>query len=65
MPELNENVEPKVITKKQFEDAYNQVAEEMMNDDKLQGMNKLIVPLLGSRLADKMKKILFDNKEEN
>lgn len=55
---------PQTITEEEFKKAYDLVLDEMMNDEKLKGINKLFVPLLGSIFADKMKVILFDNKEE-
>lgn len=57
-------VKPEAITREQFKKANKQVIDEMMNDDKLQGMSKLLIPLTGSMFADKMEKILFGEEKK-
>ena len=53
------------ISELEFDGAMQQVTKEMVEDPKLEGIAKLMIPLTGSMFADKMKKILFpkENKE--
>ena len=52
-------MEEKKITVEEFDGAVKQVMSNMIDDDKLQGMSKLIVPLVGTIFAKDMRKILF------
>ena len=57
--------EEKRITKEEFDNAVKQVMEELVKDEELEGMAKLMIPMTGAMFASKMKTILFkDNKEE-
>lgn len=54
------------ISADEFDEAVKAVMGDLVNDDDLKGEMKLIVPLMGSVFASKMRTILFeDNKGEN
>lgn len=57
-------MEEKRISVKEFDDAVVKVMESMVEDEKITGMAKLMIPLTGGMFASKMKKILFENNEE-
>lgn len=61
---IGQAFKPDAITREQFNEAYMQVIDEMMNDPQLTGMKKLIVPLTGSVFAYKMEVILFGEEKE-
>ena len=54
----------KSITEEEFDKAIKTVIDEMMNDEELEGMLKVIVPLAGSSFAILISKNLFGESEE-
>lgn len=53
-----------LINEAEFDAAKDKVVDDMMNDPKLEGMAKLLIPMTGITFAAKMKEILFhENKE--
>jgi len=53
----------KTITKAEFDKAFAAVTEKMVNDDKLEGMAKFLVPMTGTMFAKEMREILFPEDE--
>lgn len=58
-------MEEKEITTAEFDDVVQAVTKETMSDPNLEGMSKLIVPLVGTIFASKMRKILFDENKND
>ena len=59
------DMEEKRITEEQFDKAVEDAMEAFIDDEKLEGTAKLMVPLTGAMFANKMKEFLFgENKEE-
>lgn len=63
LQEQAQDMSEKKIILQEFDKAVEQVMDEMMNDEKITGMTKFLIPLTGVVFADHMKKILFG--EEN
>lgn len=58
-------MEEKRITREEFDDAIKKTMESMMEDENIEGMAKMMIPLTGMIFAKKMEDILFgENKEE-
>ena len=53
-----------MINEAEFDAAREKVMEELMNDPKIDGMAKLLVPMTGVMFATKMKEILFPEKNK-
>ncbi len=54
-----------MVTAEEFDAAVKQVIHEQVNDPKLDGMGKLLIPLTGTIFASDVRKILFGTTEEN
>lgn len=52
------------ISEADYKEAVHKAIDEQMKDEKLEGMAKLFIPLVGSLFANIVAKYLF-NKEEN
>ena len=57
-------MEEKRISKQQFEAAMDKVMSDMLKDEKLSGMSKLLVPLMGTKFAIDMIAILFPDEQD-
>lgn len=53
-----------LINKAEFDKAKEKVADEFLNDPRLEGMSKMLMPLTGLTFAGKMEEILFPNTTE-
>lgn len=53
----------KAITKAEFDKAVVAATEKMVNDDKLEGMAKFLVPMTGTMFAKEIRDILFAENE--
>ena len=56
-------MEEKRITKAEFDAAVVATTDKMVNDERLEGMSKFIVPLTGTMFAKEMRDILFPDDE--
>lgn len=56
-------MEEKKITKDEFDKAVAAVSEKMVNNDKLEGMARFLVPMTGTMFAKDMRDILFPEDE--
>lgn len=55
--------EEKRITREEFKAAVHAAAEDIVNDPKAEGMEKLMIPLTGMMFVAKMEEILFGKEE--
>ena len=56
--------EEKRISREEFDIAVKKVIEEMMKDEELEGMAKLMIPLIVSMFSSKVISILFKESED-
>lgn len=52
------------ITREDFKEAIVRAMENIINDDKVEGMAKFAIPLAGNMFAREMETILFGEEEE-
>ena len=62
---MESSAKKKMVTAEEFDAAVKQVIHEQVNDPKLDGMGKLLIPLTGTIFASDVRKILFGTTEEN
>ena len=55
--------EEKRINREEFQAAVHAAVENIMNDPKIEGMGKILVPMVGMTFAGQMEEILFGKKE--
>ena len=55
--------EEKRICREEFEQAVRAAAEKLIADPKVEGMSKMMIPLMGTVFARTMEEILFGKKE--
>lgn len=55
--------EEKRITREEFETAVHLSVEKLVNDPKVEGMAKFLIPTIGMTFAFQMKEILFGKEE--
>lgn len=56
-------MEEKKISKVEFDKAVKQAIHEQVNDPNIEGMGKLLIPMMGMLLATKVKEILFGKED--
>ncbi|MBR6271374.1 MAG: hypothetical protein IKR26_04400 [Lachnospiraceae bacterium] len=58
-------MEEKRISEQEFDEAVQQVMEDMANDPEFDGTAKFLIPLTGMIFAREMKRILFEKEATN
>ena len=53
----------KKISKVEFDEAVKQAIHEQVNDPDIEGMGKLLIPMMGMLFASKVKEILFGKED--
>ena len=53
------------ITKEQFDNAVVETMNELVDDPRIEGMSKLLIPLTGMALAGHMREKLFGKPDDN
>lgn len=56
-------MEEKKISKVEFDKAVKQVIHEQVNDPNIEGMGKLLIPMMGMLFVTKVKEILFGKED--
>jgi hypothetical protein len=56
-------MEEKKISKVEFDEAVKQAIREQVNDPDIEGMGKLLIPMMGMLFASKVKEILFGKED--
>lgn len=58
-----EEKKKKKISKVEFDEAVKQAIHEQVNDPDIEGMGKLLIPMMGMLFASKVKEILFGKED--
>ena len=58
-------MDEKRISAEEFDAAVEKVIADMLKDEHIEGMSRLVIPLTGTLFASKMRTVLFGEDKEN